>query len=98
MKRVVVAAVRQFLRSTFSPTPNPPEGFIKIKAADLNVGMQISLHDRPELEAATGRIFLIQSSGARFFVFTETGEGLRIYTPVLQMYWDDEVFVKRQEN
>lgn len=46
----------RFIQSFFRKTPRPPAECARIQGAELRMGMVISLHDRPWLDHAMGRI------------------------------------------
>ena len=55
----------RFIQSLFRKAPRPPADCTRIQGAELQVGMEVSLHDR-YFDHATGRIYLLTYHGTRY--------------------------------
>ena len=93
----------RFIQSFFRKTPRPPAGCTKIQGAELQVGMEVSLHDRPWLNYVSGRIYLLSYHGRRWknllgdagavslSVFVETPYGDDI--GCFRIYWNEYLWI-----
>jgi hypothetical protein len=93
----------RFIQSFFRKTPRPPAECTRIQGAELQVGMEISLHDRPWFDHATARVHLLNYHGTRDYkllggtgaveitVYLETSEGRDI--GFFRVYWDEHVWI-----
>lgn len=97
----------RFIQSFFRKAPRPPAGCTRIQGAELQVGMVVSLHDRPWFDHAsicrTGRVYLLDYHGTRdskllgqagafeITAYLETLDGRDVGT--IRVYWDEDVWI-----
>jgi hypothetical protein len=93
----------RFIQSFFRKTPRPPAECTRIQGAELQVGMVVSLHDRPWLGHATGCIHSLNYHGSQnskllgdtrsvwLAVYLEISDGRDL--ELLRVYWNEDVWI-----